>query len=135
GDILREIKTLHPGLDASRSAHELVRRVITRMIEDVLAETTRRLDVLGARSVDDIRGAAASVVAFSPVMAQADRAIKAFLLPRMYRHERVMSIMRAAEEVVAELFARYLEAPRELPEEWRLGLDPADPGAGARHIA
>ena len=25
--------------------------------------------------------------------------------------------------------------PRELPEEWRLGLDPADPGAGARHIA
>jgi dGTPase len=68
-------------------------------------------------------------------MAQADRAIKTFLLPHMYRHERVMGIMREAEGVVAELFARYLEAPDELPDEWRHGLDPADAGARARHIA
>jgi dGTPase len=135
GDILREIKQLHPGLDPPRGAHELVRRVITRMIEDVLAESMRRLDALGAASVADVRGATASVVAFSPAMAQADRAIKTFLLPHMYRHERVMGIMREAEGVVAELFARYLEAPDELPDEWRHGLDPADAGARARHIA
>ena len=135
GDILREIKTLHPGLDASRGAHELVRRVITRMIEDVLAESTRRLDALGAGSVADVRGASAPMVAFSAAMAEADRAIKSFLLPRMYRHERVMGIMRKAEDVVAELFVRYTEAPHELPDEWRDGLDPADPGARARHVA
>jgi dGTPase len=135
GDILREITMLHPGLDPSRGAHELVRRVITRMIEDVLAESDRRLDALGARAVGDVRAASASVVAFSPAMTQADRAIKAFLLPRMYRHERVMGIMREAERVVAELFARYLGAPHDLPEEWRHGLDPADAGARARHIA
>ncbi|HUI97896.1 MAG TPA: deoxyguanosinetriphosphate triphosphohydrolase [Xanthobacteraceae bacterium] len=135
GDILAEIAARHPGLDLPRRAHELVRRLITRMIKDVLAESARRLAKLDARSVDDVRGAHSPVVAFSPAFAEADRAIKAFLLPRMYRHERVMGIMREAEQVVRELFARYLAAPHELPEEWRAGLDPGDAGARARHIA
>jgi len=135
GDILAELAARHPDLDPPRRAHELVRRLITRMIEDVLGESERRLAALAARSVDDVRAAQAPVIAFSPAMQDADRAIKAFLLPRMYRHERVMGIMREAERVVRELFARYLAAPHELPEEWRAGLDPADAGAGARHIA
>jgi len=140
GDILAEIARTHPGLDPARGAHELVRRLITRMIEDVLAESARRLDAIGAKSVADVsaadvRDAGSPVVAFSPAMAATDAAIKAFLLPRMYRHERVMRIMREAEELVANLFARYSAAPHDLPEEWRHGLDGADPGQRARHIA
>ena len=135
GDILREIAAAHPGLDPTRCAHELVRRLITRMIEDVLAESARRLAALGAASVADVRGATVPMIAFSPAMASADRAIKAFLLPRMYRHPRVMGIMGDAERVVAELFGRYCADPHNLPEDWRQGLDPADAGARARHIA
>src|SRR5499433_3203325 len=135
GDILREIAAAHPGLDPTRCAHELVRRLITRMIEDVLAESARRLAALGAASVADVRGATVPMIAFSPAMASADRAIKAFLLPRMYRHPRVMGIMGDAERVVAELFGRYCAEPDNLPEDWRHGLDPADAGARARHIA
>src|SRR5690348_16549011 len=40
GAIVREID---PGLDVSRRAHETVRRIITRMIEDVMAEAARRV--------------------------------------------------------------------------------------------
>jgi dGTPase len=134
-DILAEIARLHPGLDPAHRAHELVRRLITRMIEDVLAESKERLAALEARSVEDIRRASAPVVSFSPAMAAADRSIKAFLLPRMYRHTRVMRIMGEAEHVLGELFARYLADPQDLPEEWRQGLDPTDAGARARHIA
>jgi dGTPase len=138
GDALAEIARLHPGLDPARRAHELVRRLITRMIEDVLAESARRLDALGARSAADVRDAGTPVVAFSPAMAATDRAIKAFLLPRMYRHARVMRIMGDAERLVGELFARYSAEPRDLPEEWRQGLDAldaADADKRARHIA
>jgi dGTPase len=105
------------------------------MIEDVLAESMERLAALGARSADDVRGAIAPVVGFSPAMAAADRSIKAFLLPRMYRHTRVMRIMREAEGVLEDLFQRYSAEPDELPDEWRRELDPADAGARARHIA
>ena len=48
GDIVREIGRQHPGLDPARRAHETVRRLITRMIEDVIAETSRRVAVAQA---------------------------------------------------------------------------------------
>ena len=135
GDILAEIAARHPGIDPVRGGHELIRRLITRMIEDVLTESAARLEALGARSADEVRGAAAPVVAFSPAMAAADRAIKAFLLPRMYRHGRVVRIMGEAEGVLEDLFRRYSMHPQELPPEWRRELDPNDAGARARHIA
>ena len=75
-DILDEIRSTSPGFDATRTAHELVRRLITRLIEDVIAETDRRLQALRAGSADDVRGAAQPVGAFSAAMAEADRAIK-----------------------------------------------------------
>src|SRR5437899_2142443 len=37
--LIEEIRRLHPKLDTARTVHELVRRVITRLIEDVIAET------------------------------------------------------------------------------------------------
>ena len=66
-----------------------MRRLITRMIEDVIAETGAPPADLAPRSAEDVRHAGRAVIAFSPAMAEADRAIKAFLYPRMYRHERV----------------------------------------------
>jgi dGTPase len=135
GDILVDIAKLHPGLDQGRRAHELVRRVITQMIEDVMAESTQRLTALGATSAADVRDASATVIAFSPAMVAADRAIKAFLLPHMYRHARVMRIMGDAEKIVSDLFERYSARPHELPEEWQHGLDAVDAGGRARHVA
>jgi dGTPase len=112
--------------------HELVRRLIARMIEDVIAESHRRLVALAPRSPDDIRRAGSAVVGFSAGMAAADHAIKEFLRPRMYQHPRVARIMGEAEGVVRALFRLYTEAPHHLPAEWGQGLDPRDPVAVAR---
>jgi dGTPase len=134
-DILRQIRKEHPTLDPSRLVHELVRRLITQMIEDVTAETGARLRALAPRSADDVRHAAHPVGAFSPAMAEADRAIKGFLYPRMYRHDRIMRIMGDAERLVCALFARYLEQPNDMPAEWAQIVDSDDAAARSRHIA
>jgi dGTPase len=118
GDLLAEIAAAHPALEPSRRAHELVRRLITRMIEDVIAESRRRLVALAPRSVATVRQAAGPVVAFSPDMAAADRAIKDFLYPRLYRHARIMRIMGEAEELVRRLFDHYRDTPADLPPGW-----------------
>ena len=68
-------------------------------------------------------------------MAAADRAIKDFLLPRMYRHERVMRIMQDAEQVVRDLFRHLTTHPERMPDEWAEGLDPADREAVAHRAA
>jgi len=134
-DILGDIRHQHPALDPSRLVHELVRRLITQMIEDVIAETGARLRALAPRAADDVRHAAHPVGAFSPAMAEADRAIKGFLYPRMYRHDRIMRIMGDAERLVGALFARYLDRPDDMPAEWVQIVDSGDAAARSRHIA
>jgi len=68
-------------------------------------------------------------------MARADRAIKDFLYPRLYRHARIMKIMGEAEELVRRLFERYRQEPGDLPPEWESGLDPEDAAGRALRIA
>ena len=105
------------------------------MIEDVIAETDARLAALKPRSVADIRGAQGPVGAFSAAMAEADRAIKGFLYPRMYRHARVARIMAEAEQVVCDLFARYAANPDEMPAEWAERAAAGEETARLREIA
>jgi dGTPase len=132
---LHEIDALYPRIEASRRAHELIRRLITRMIEDVLAESERRLATLAPCSADDVRQAGRPVVAFSPAMVEADRAIKAFLLPRVYHHPRILRIMGDAERVVRELFNHYSERPQDLPFDWQQGLACDEASTRARLVA
>ena len=123
GHILGDIRARYPRLETPRLVHELVRRLIAQMIEDVIAESGRRLAQLAPRSAEEVREAAAPVIAFSPAMGEADRAIKGFLYPRMYRHERIMRVMGEAETVVRDLFAHYAAQPGDMPAEWQGGTD------------
>jgi len=135
GKIIGAIRAEYPGLDDHRLVHELIRRLIGLLIDDLVAETSRRLAALSPRSADDVRCASAPVAGFSPGMGEADGAIKSFLYPRMYRHSRVMRVMDQAAGVVRDLFARYSAHPAELPAEWQEGLGGLDAAARARRIA
>jgi dGTPase len=135
GRIIGDIRATHPGLDAGRQVHELIRRLIGLLIEDVIAETSRKLAVLAPQTAEDVRQAKTLVAEFSPATAEADRAIKSFLKVRMYRHARVMHVMDQAAGVVRDLFARYSAHPGDLPAEWREGLDGLEEAARARRIA
>ena len=134
GGVLADIDRDHPGLETARRAHELVRCIITRMIEDVIAECGRRVAMLKPRSAVDVREAPRPIVGFSPAMDKADRDIKGFLFPRMYRHDRVMRVMDDAEAVVRDLFGHYQTTSADLPEEWREGMG-TNESDNARRIA
>jgi len=132
-ELIGDIRARYPRIDRARFVHELIRRLIGRLIEDVVAESGRRFARVGPRSVDGVREAGEPLVAFSSAMAAVDRAIKDFLLPRMYRHPRVMRIMGNAQDVVRDLFAHYMAAPADMPPEW--AQDCADMPDRARRVA
>ncbi len=134
GDILRGIDSAFPALEPARRVHETVRRLITRMIEDVIAETDRRV-AAHKPSAGEVRKAKGPLVEFSPPMKKADADIKGFLSPRMYRHDRVMRVMDDAQAVVRDLFAHFVETPADLPAEWAHAAALTDEGARTRHIA
>lgn len=133
--ILGEVRTRYPALDAVRTGHELTRRQITAMVEDVIAAARANLAEIGPRSPADIRAAGRPVVAFSPDMAAADRQLKTFLYANLYRHPKVMAVREKADSVVRDLFGRYLANPLDMPEGWRDGLDGAEQRNRARAVA
>jgi dGTPase len=134
-DILQELRGAYARLDAARESHELVRRLITRLIEDVIAETGRRLHATAPRCAADLRLAGEPTVGFSAATAATDRAIKAFLSVRMYRHARVGRIMGEAENVICDLFARYVAVPEDIPVEWGQNVDAGEQSGRLRRIA
>lgn len=123
------------GTGGGRLVFEITRRMITAMIRDCVAESRSRLATVLPRSPDDIRAAGFGVVAFSDAM-QADLAgLKAFLFARVYRHAKVKHSMTGAEQVVADLFTRYMADAAEMPEAWRVAADGLGPRARARLVA
>ncbi|HEU6441332.1 MAG TPA: dNTP triphosphohydrolase, partial [Microvirga sp.] len=134
-EILSEIDGRWPGLDPSRRIHELVRRVITRFVEDVVAEGDRRLAALAPASAEDIRRAGETVVCFSREMREADASIKRFLYARMYRHPDVMRVRAQADQVLRDLFRRFRDEPRLMPDEWQMDLPKDDEPRLARRVA
>ncbi len=134
-DLLDEIERLHPGLETSRATNELVRRVITRFVEDVIGRSEQLIAALAPADADAIRRAGAPVVAFSETITTADRQIKAFLYPNMYRHPRVGGIRQQAADVVRDLFTRFAAAPQAMPPDWAAGMTELDEPRKARRIA
>ena len=135
GDTLRDMRARFPGLEPARLVHELIRRLIGRLIEDVIAESGRRLGEAAPRSADEVRFAGRPLVGFSAAMSEVDAAIKAFLFARMYRHPRVMRIMDAAEGIVRDLFRHFMDKPDDMPAEWAQHLDGAEAAGRARRVA
>jgi dGTPase len=132
-ELLADIDQRWPGLETPRVIHELGRRVITRFVEDVIETSAPLLAPMG--SADAVRAAGDTLVRFSPAMEAADRAIKDFLFPNMYRHPDVVIMRKKADQVVRDLFAKLFAEPALMPAEWSQTLDPADKARIARRVA
>ena len=131
GPIFAEVDRLYPGIDDSRLIHEAIRRLIDRMIGDVVEESQRCIAALKAQSAADIRRHSAPVIAFSYGMREQERGLRRFLFERMYRHYRVNRMASKARRIVQELFRLLLAEPQCLPTEWQGQAT----GAGTRETA
>jgi len=133
--LLEEVRALYPGLDPVRTGHELMRRQITQMVEDVIETAQGNLDSVRPASADEVRGAGRTLATFSPDMTAAEKELKAFLFKHIYRHDEVMRVRTEADRIVRELFDAYYDDPRAMPEGWREGLDRAEAAVKARHVS
>ncbi len=108
GEALSDVLRAWPKLDQARLVHETVRRVMSAMINDVIAETQRGLRAGRVQGPADVTARAEPVVRFSAQMRENNRVLQAFLSRRMYRHERVMERMGRARRLVRDLFEAYM---------------------------
>ena len=117
GPIVREVQSKYPNIETDRKAHEIIRRLITRTIEDVIRHSESQISDLSPDSVEDVRCAGRTIVGFSEEVAASEKGLKRFLFSNVYRSEEVMEPVRQAERLLAELFDAYLSGEM-MPNEW-----------------
>jgi dGTPase len=119
GEALSEVLKTYPNIERRRLVHETVRRVISAMVADVLAETRKRAAAFKPKSAADVRLLAAPLVGFSAQMKEKNRVLQGFLANCMYRHPQVAETMTRARRLIRDLFETYLADPKQLPANWR----------------
>jgi dGTPase len=67
-----------------------------------------------------VRKGGTATAAFSPDVSGEIAGLKEFLMQHMYRHPRVLQVMRSAQDMLSRLFEALLSDPALLPADWRL---------------
>ena len=121
-----EVDSDHAALrvgEPRRFLAELIRRMLSQQVYDVIDTTRAALANAGVSSADEARQAP-PLVSFSDDMKRASVELKRYLFRHLYRHPQVMATTEIGRTIVRELFAAYRAQPMELPPEHR-GGDPA----------
>ena len=118
GPHVRAVAARFGPLALGRFIGELVRTLMSELVDDLLSETRRRLAAAQPASAIALRAQAEALAAFSPAMATQVAAIKRFLFAHMYRHPRVMVPVARAKGLVSDLFAAFSADPGRMPADW-----------------
>ena len=126
----------HPGLGERRVLHEILRRMLSAQIGDLISATTAALHKAQLDqpnlNADTVR-LLPPLVQMSTALREQTTTLKRFLFSELYRHPQVTQMTGLARTVVTELFARYVEQPPEMPPEY--SQRPDLPRAVADYIA
>ena len=115
GDALRIVEQKYPDLEPNRLRHEIVRRQITAMVEDVISNSKSNISKHEPNSIADVRNCGKTLVCFSNQMKLKERGIKEFLFDKMYRSPDVMKMRQGAEIIIRDLFNVYLNEQGIMP--------------------
>ncbi len=121
-DCYAEVDRKYPTTDRYRRRHEALRRFFGVMVEDVIAETRRRLAEYDPQSAAAVRTAGVPMVRFTEGVWNDLKVLRKFMFTRMYRAPSVVAVRKEVTKVVDDLFPLYMAHPELLPPRWQLDV-------------
>jgi dGTPase len=118
--IHKEIIDQYPQLEKQRVIHEIVRRLITRLVEDAIYHSANNLAIEQPQTAHEVRMLGRAMVSFSSEISTVEQEIKKFLFNHMYRHEQVMGVWEQARLSISCLFKAFMDSPSKMPPDWFL---------------
>jgi dGTPase len=134
GRLLKKIETRFGEVENSRLGAEIVRQLVTVLVEDAIFHSRELIRSIFPKSIEDVRNAEQTIICFSPVMEDELNGLRRFLWDNMYRHPKVMNVMKPAEDLVGKLFDTYLENPDEMSDDWIARWDMPTPDQRRRQV-
>ena len=105
----------YPDITHNCLIHEVIRRMISRMVVDLIDTSRNKITELKLNHPDDVRNQTDYVVGFSKDMQKQTLELKRFLMKNLYRHYRVQRMTTKAERVLNALFDAFINDLRILP--------------------
>ena len=113
----REVLANYPGLVGRRLVYEILRRMINRLVSDLIVASAARLRESAVASIDEVRGCPKPLIGFSEATRELNQALKNFLRENVYRHYKVRRMTSKARRVISALFDAFLTDPTLMPDE------------------
>ena len=98
----------YPVLPVRRTIHETVRRMINRLVTDLIETSQRRLQELNPQSCAEVRQQPEAIMGFSEDMKAQNLELKRFLRTTLYRHYRVYRMTNKAAHIVQALYEAFI---------------------------
>ena len=131
----QEVHRLYPDLEDRRLIYEIIRRMISTVVTDLIDNTRLNLGEARPRSIDDVRAAGKTLVMLSEGIYEQHVALKKFLNRHLYSHERKLEMTRKAKAIVRELFEIYTTDLQKMPAEFVGRAEGEDDTGRARVVA
>jgi dGTPase len=130
------VRERYPDLDDRRLLYEIIRRMINRLVTDLIENTRRALETVQPDSIEQVREQPRPMVAFSDEVFDEHSRLKRFLYENLYRHQKVRVMTERAKERVQDLFTHYLRKPGDMaPDFARPAAAAADEERRARIVS
>jgi len=107
----------YPDLGPRRMVHEVVRRMIDYLVNDLISTSEASVAAAAPASVEDVRARSEPLLTFSAEVEAEHLELKRYLRQHLYRHYRVLRMTTKAKRVVRELFDAMLEDIDLMPTE------------------
>jgi dGTPase len=115
----REVEQLYPEAPDKLKFNEALKRVLNRMVDDLIKNTQMHVTENGIRTLEDVRGVPERLAGFSPVVDADRRQSKVFLYENLYFSPALADEKEDAERVVRELFTFWMNNPGALPHNYQ----------------
>ncbi|MGA2187513.1 MAG: deoxyguanosinetriphosphate triphosphohydrolase [Steroidobacteraceae bacterium] len=112
-----EVAAKYPDLAGRRLVFEILRRMINRLVSDLIDASASRLRASAVGSIADVRNHASPLIGFSDVAQELNYALKMFLREHVYRHYKVRRMTSKARRVIGALFEAFFSDPGLMPDE------------------
>jgi len=115
----REAEQAYPHAIEKLKFNEVLRKMLDRMVGDLISQTQRQIKAAGADSVADVRAHPRRLASFSKEVDAERHQAKEFLYANLYLSPALAAEKTDAERVIRELFEFWMGKPECLPASYR----------------
>ncbi|HKA00048.1 MAG TPA: dNTP triphosphohydrolase [Candidatus Solibacter sp.] len=114
-EVFEAVETQWAGATDRERFHEGLRQLVDLLVSGLIEGTVAEAERSGARDFEEVRLWPTRLASFTPDAAETSRALKRFLLERVYASPDLSQDRSRSQEQIAALFNYFLEDPRRLP--------------------